>query len=498
MKKSEIEKKLESEKVSIFGIKDDDNKNNLVKTKKINGEKINREKINGEKIDEEKINGVKIDEEKINGVKINEEKINEEKINGEKIDEEKINEEKINGEKINGEKINGEKINGEKINEEKKKSATKKILHNVNNYAKKMKTPMTKLERKILTNGTIKDKINVLTLQVERNPSSENYKALLQYAENQRHDVVYEVLKNIKDLLIEKGEAKDLFIKQRITKTFEINLKNIFIKKKVLRLVFQLLKNNIYFLDLIYAFINKLGDKKELEEFVVENAKALFPVQEEVLLENLEDFYFKNPSFKARLSLCKLMSSVSPTDKQVEAELYLRFLSVPFDYPEEQRRILLKYLVEGLSSIDSIPVLSTEVEDLLKKAISPELSLYIFKIFYKARSLKKDIFYRILSYPPSEELLVLIFKYILEEKDPKILKYLFNRSLLYRKEVVLAILILIHKESKNNLLSNFYGLCILRYHYSIAVRRTVEDMIEGRPIREIKPFDEIDLEINEY
>ncbi|EOB11314.1 hypothetical protein NBO_1295gi001, partial [Nosema bombycis CQ1] len=142
-----------------------------------------------------------------------------------------------------------------------------------------MKTPMSKIEKKILVSGTTKDKINVLSLQIERYPSTENWKNLLVYAENQRNDTIYETLKNIKDLLISKGEVKDWYVKQRIVKTFEINLKNIFIKFKVLKLVYQLLKNNIYFLELIYPFLNKLGDKKELEDFVIENCKSYFLVQ---------------------------------------------------------------------------------------------------------------------------------------------------------------------------------------------------------------------------
>ncbi|EOB15531.1 hypothetical protein NBO_2g0023 [Nosema bombycis CQ1] len=412
----------------------------------------------------------------------------------------------------------------------------------------KMKTPMSKIEKKILVSGTIKDKINVLSLQIERNPSTENWKNLLVYAENQRNDTIYETLKNIKDLLISKGEVKDWYVKQRIVKTFEINLKNIFIKFKVLKLVYQLLKNNIYFLELIYPFLNKLGDKKELEDFVIENCKSLFFIQKEIILENLEDFYFKNTNFKSRYSLLKLIGEV-----EVDLEIYIKFgEGIDLNLPEEHLKILLKLLLNGMAL--SLEVKNDEVKDdegkvdegkackgttplkepkpkktplkepkpkettSLKNTLPPfltsitlpdhiisllhfsssysELALPIFKIIYFTKPpCTREILQKILAHPPTEELLSLVFKYVLETQDKKMLKFLFNRSLLYKKEMVLAILYLINRNKVD--LENYYGLSLLLNHYSLVVRKTVLNLLNKKGIREIKPFDLIDFEMHE-
>jgi hypothetical protein len=414
----------------------------------------------------------------------------------------------------------------------------------------KMKTPMSKIEKKILVSGTTKDKINVLSLQIERNPSTENWKNLLVYAENQRNDTIYETLKNIKDLLISKGEVKDWYVKQRIVKTFEINLKNIFIKFKVLKLVYQLLKNNIYFLELIYPFLNKLGDKKELEDFVIENCKSLFFIQKEIILENLEDFYFKNTNFKSRYSLLKLIGEV-----EVDLGIYIKFgEGIDLNLPEEHLKILLKLLLNGMAL--SLEVKNDEVKDdegkvdagkackgtaSLKEPSSrkghingttplkepkskettpskntytsitlpdhiisllnfsssySELALPIFKIIYFTKSpCTREILQKILAHPPTEELLSLVFKYVLETQDKKMLKFIFNRSLLYKKEMVLAILYLINRNKVD--LENYYGLSLLLNHYSLVVRKTVLNLLNKKGIREIKPFDLIDFEMHE-
>ena len=366
---------------------------------------------------------------------------------------------------------------------------------------------LSKLEKELLHKGTIKDKINLLTLLVEKNPSEFNYKNLLFYTENQRNDIIYLTLKNIKDLLLSKGVPESNYIKQRITKCFEINVKNTFIKTKVIRLVYDLLKNDILFLDLIYSFINKIGDKKEIEAYICENLRPLFFINEEAILYNIEDFICKNMNFKCINSILKFLRCVSPTDKCKMIEIYKLILDHISEFKDEQKNIILERSLEQFSALleeidDPTIFVNKEIEDLIKVSYATDKMAFSgVKILFRCQCkilkpfivqlLKNHIFFNFKDIRNVFQFILQIYK---KDKDNEFIKNILSSIIFYKKDLLIAILLLCAK----NRISNVSVLEILKNHYSNIVRKMVNSILTKEyNVIEINPFDKLQLEAYE-
>ncbi|KAK6089364.1 hypothetical protein P3W45_001687 [Vairimorpha bombi] len=333
---------------------------------------------------------------------------------------------------------------------------------------------LSKLENEILHKGTIKDKINLLTLIVEKNPSEQNYKNLLYYTENQRNDVIYFVLKNLKDLLISKGVPTSYYIKQKITKCFDINVRNTFIKTKVLRLVYELLKN-----------------KKEIETYVRDSLMSLYEINEEAILLNIEDFYFKNMNFKCTNSVLNFLGSVNPSDNKKMIGIYRLILDNISEYKDEQRNIILENCLEHLSTLlegldDSKSFLEEDgdkkkLENILLSSYSTDkIAFASIKILFICQNpkikifmtniIKNNIFVR---YFNLKEVVEYVKKIYLIDQDEIFIRNILNSSICYKKEFLISILSIIAQ----NKIDSLYLMEILRNHYSNVVRKMVESIL---------------------
>ncbi|AFN82537.1 Nucleic-acid-binding protein [Encephalitozoon romaleae SJ-2008] len=360
----------------------------------------------------------------------------------------------------------------------------------------------SKMEKDLLVHGTIKDKIDVLTLLTERNPSAENYKGLLAFCENQRNDVHYYALKNIKDLLISKREVGNPYIKQRIVKSFGVNLRNQYIKKKVIRLVEKLLEKGVLFVDLIHLFINKLGDKKDTTSNVIDKLHLLFPGNEETILDGVEDFYFKNDLFRSRHVVLKFLSKLDCENKRKAFEVFNNILrDFNENIPEEHRNILLEDLIIGLGKNMTDEKVCRM--DIIRKAVHTEkMIFYGSKVLSNCKDSEMILFFKnaIRSYKMRNskhlpEFLNMVHKAVSADEKIEFHKFLLDTSLLYTPEYIISILIICSEARKAGIsgFDNIHSLRILALHHNDAVRGLALQLISDEAIHPFDPFDKMSL-----
>jgi hypothetical protein len=360
----------------------------------------------------------------------------------------------------------------------------------------------SKIEKELIFRGTVRDRIDTLTLLVERNPSPENYKSLLSYVENQRNDVIYHALKNIRDLLVSKKGVADPYIKQRIVKSFEINMKNKYIKKKVVDLVHSLLHTGILFLELIHCFVDKIGDKKELSAYVVQKLQPLFPCHEEILLDSLEDFYFKNDHFRARHAALELMAGLECSNRGKMFQIFDAILSgFHKNIPEEQRNILLEDVIMGLGkNITNEKI--TRIELIREATYTEKTILYGLRVLtvvddpeavsFLAQALRSN---KMRDSQRLPDFLNTIDELGRKRGRNEFYRELIDTSFLYTHQYVVAVLVICAEARGKRLsgLSEFYGLRLLCLHWHPVVRKLALQLIRGETVYPIDPFDRVAL-----
>ncbi|KAH9412041.1 hypothetical protein HK407_02g02630 [Ordospora pajunii] len=358
----------------------------------------------------------------------------------------------------------------------------------------------SKLEKELLMNGTKTDKIDVLTLMVERNPSPENFKGLLAFCENQRNDVHYHVLKNIRDILVSKKKVDDFYIKQRIVRSFDVNLRNEYIKKKVLRLVVDLLKKNILFIDLIHLFVNKLGDKKEISEYVVDELSELVPGHEEVVIDVLEDFYFKNDLFRSRHTFLRFVARLDFENKKKAFGLFNVILK---DFcqsmPEEHRNILLEDIIVGLGkNIENEQIGNVEI---VRRAVHTEkMIFYAGKILLRIKDARVVEFFKeaIKSHKMRDSkrmpgFINMVHEAVMRSRDVEFCEFLVDFCLMYTPEYIVSVLLMCSEARKFKMkgFDNMHVLRILALHQNDVVRKLALQLIGGEVVYAFDPFDKI-------
>lgn len=383
------------------------------------------------------------------------------------------------------------------------KEKTKIVLRRRACPIQKNKFPdATKIENELLRHGTTKDKIDTLTLLVERNPSPENYKSLLAFCQDQRNDVHYYALENIRDLLVSKGGVSNPYIKQRIVKSFETNLRNRYIRKKVLNLVFGLLEKKILFVDLIHPFINKLGDKKEIYAHVVQKLYLLAPENEDAILDGLDDFYFKNDAFRSRHAALRFLSRLECKNR-AKAFGILNAILEHFDeaMPEEHKNILLEDLIIGLGKNISDERIS-RIELVRKATQTEKMIFYGSKVLFGTKDPEILSFLRnaiksnrMRDSKNLPEFLNIVCESIRMHKDRNFYGFLLDFSFLYTPQYITAVLIICSEARKYGAdgFDNIHSLRILALHHNDVVRRTAVQLISNEAISAFDPFDAMDF-----
>lgn len=366
-------------------------------------------------------------------------------------------------------------------------------------------------EKELILNGTVSDRLNCLALLCARNPSDKNYKQLLQFCENQRNDVIYATLKLTRDLVKEEcangdnanghGAREDTcrispYIKSRIVKSFEMGVKNQYIKDKVVEIVSVLARAGVYEEDFVNILVSRLIEKGSTLRTVEDALKSLFARHEQLIFEGMEDFYYKNDSFRCQHNVLKFMQHLEFKNEREFFRFYNTALSsLDEEYPQDQRELMIELLVNGLSravspgdAVTSIDLIRNYVKSsrsivsvlsLLIKTNDPFTDTYVLKV-------SRTTLLRNTKHEP--EFLNMIYK--LDNKN--LFAKLVDSSFYHTVPSILALLLMAHEKGVD--VGALFSLHLLACHYSPVVRDMSRKLLRREKMPMFDPFDSVYVE----
>ena len=353
-------------------------------------------------------------------------------------------------------------------------------------------------ERTLVIHGTINDRINTLSLLCTRNPSADNYKQLLYFTKDQRHDVIYSVLKNLRDLLKEQL-VDDNYIKCRIIKSYEMGAKNQYIKDKVVEMIGVLIRAGIYEEEFITILTERLMEKGKTLRLVQDALKSVFSKFEELIIANVEDFYYKNDNFRSQYYVLRFLRECEPTSLKIHFDFYNQALAtVDETYFENEQDILINQIISGLASsyadgsaisrIDRVrncsgsPQSAISALNLLIKIKDEQLEKYVLRI---AKSM-------VLRGSPYEPAFLNHLVQIIDEKlvdCDSLLTKLINSSLYQKKEYLVSLILICYEHN----IKLQPVLWLLAYHYDSLISFMAISLIKGKTLKVFDPFDKVAL-----
>lgn len=349
-------------------------------------------------------------------------------------------------------------------------------------------------ERDIVLNGTINDRINCLALLCARNPNEKNFKQLLMFCENQRNDIIYKTLKLVRDLC-KNVKIESLYIKNRIIKSFEMGAKNQYIKDKVVEIIGVLIRAEIFPEELINVLISRLIEKGETLNIVENALKSCFIEYKSFIFEGIEDFYFKNDSFRCQHNILKFIQGLEITQDLKFFKFLDTALSTLDEYPQEQKDQMVELLVNSLAksfvegeTITNIEFLRSYVKtarsamsvlSLLIKMSDSYTESYILKV-------SRTTLLRNTKYEP--EFLNLI--YTLENKD--MFSKLVDNSFFYSVPTILSLMLIAHEKLVDT--RYLFSLHIFMSHFNPLVRDVAKRLLNKEKIQKFDPFDKVYVE----
>lgn len=353
----------------------------------------------------------------------------------------------------------------------------------------------TQEEKALILDGTIVDRINCLSLLCARNPTVDNYKQLLYFVENQRNDVIYLVLKNLRDLLKDKA-VEDPYIKGRIVKSFERGLKNQYIKEKVIEIAGVLIRAGIYAEDFISIVVERMGEKDNALKLVETVLKSIFLRHESFVMACLEDFYYKNDNFRIQYIILRFLGAVDLAKPGSTFDFYNQALTtLDSAYPADQRDLMLDLIINGLgrsttsgSVIDCVDLIRTHVGTAKTAVSSLGLLHKINDPFLAAFALKtvRSLVLRRTKYE------CVFLNTVSEIGSPGLVAKLVNNCFYYPAEYIISVILLAHEHGVSP--AELYGLMVLVRHYHPAVRDIAFRTLRREKVTPYDPYDRVALD----
>ncbi len=345
-------------------------------------------------------------------------------------------------------------------------------------------------EKTLILEGGIVDRINCLALLCARNPSVENYKQLLYFANDQRNDIIYLVLKNIRDLLKNK-KVDDFYIKTRIVKSFEVAVKNQYIKDKVIEIIGVLIRAGIYEEEFLIILIERLDEKGTALKAIEKEIRSVFFRHKNLIIEHIEDFYYKNDSFRPQHSVLKFLSTIEFTEISIMFDFYNQALTtLDPAYPTEHKDLMMELIINGLNKsyvkdkpIERIDLIRTFISSsktaiasllLLKKINDPYLEAFAL------RAAKSDIL-RNTIYEAH------FLNIINDINSTDLIIKLANTCFYYSVSYILGILMISSSKLIDN--SKLVSLHIFIKHYHPFIQKVALKILNNE---KIEPFDSFD------
>ncbi|KAF7683052.1 hypothetical protein TCON_1733 [Astathelohania contejeani] len=358
-------------------------------------------------------------------------------------------------------------------------------------------TKLTPLEREIITRGSHKDRINLLSLKIIENNSIETFHELIDLCKNQRHEIIYYILRNIKNILLE-FKMTDIKLKRRVVLLFQTNINNEFIQHCVITLVYELLKKDVLFLELIYCFVNKIGSRKSCELVLAKLRKLVIKGNRvDNILYAIEDFFFKNDGFKNRIKILKFLNSIK-TDKDLIKEFFSKIVSTGVSYNSDPLfKEYLTVLVDGLNKLD---MADESVNKLIYRTLSTPKIIYTgIEALFNSNDpgLGTTILKALGTVTLSENrkyiqpFINITYNYLMEEKDEtlkyKIINNMLSSGMFYDTEFIISSLIMCQQIIKDS--RSVYSVYIYLNHYDSVVRYLSNSILHGKSVEPFNPFD---------
>jgi hypothetical protein len=372
---------------------------------------------------------------------------------------------------------------------------------------KKVGENMSELDKELLLHGTKQDKIDTLTLVIEKR-SGNIYNALenlLNFCVGNRKDVIFYVLRNIKDLLINGFvfTEKLLPLKRKFLNILEFNTNDLHIKHKAIRLILKLLEKNILFLELIHIYINKIGDKKEISNVVLVGLKGIYlgVGDKKLILSGLEEFYFRNPKHGG-----KVIDFINSVRDSETVGLLTKILE-DFKSDRGNEELSEKMLCNILIGINGMHASGTPVDLSVRMErgnIKSPILWYNYLLFMY--NLKKDGLHkqvlrcikslRMVSFKAHQKYLNFLLNYFMEESSVEnkvaVLDCLVGSVFFYPKEYLLSVCVLcniLFKEDGAEKYSQVYTLLLLKNHFNPLVRYIIKRVLDRREVEVFDPYD---------
>lgn len=350
-------------------------------------------------------------------------------------------------------------------------------------------------EKALVLEGTIVDRVNCLTLLCARNPSADNYKQLLFFAENQRNDVIYLVLKNLRDLLKERI-VEDCYIKGRILKSFERGVKNQYIKEKVIEIAGVLVRSGVYEEELLTLLTERLGEKDKALRLVHAGIKASFLKHGEFLMQGIEDFYYKNDNFRAQHSVLKFLAEVEFGGSGAAFGFYDQGLAaLDAEYHANQRDLMLDLLINGLSRT-AVPGSTITEIDLVRSYVGSAKTA-----ISSMRLLKKigDPFFETFVLRATKSALLrgtrhecALLNIVSEGVSRELLVKLLNSCFFFSPEYIVSLTMIASEQLESPAL--LFGLMLLARHYHPLVRSSAMRLLRREKVPCYDPYDRVVFE----
>ncbi|EQB61215.1 hypothetical protein NAPIS_ORF01196 [Vairimorpha apis BRL 01] len=282
-------------------------------------------------------------------------------------------------------------------------------------------------------------------------------------------------------------------------------------------------------MDLIYCFINKLGDDK-LKVYILSNISSIIEINQDCFILNLEDFYFKNRNYKCTSSIIKVLDLI--IDKSKLINIYKSIIDETSLYKDEHRNIILENSFKVIntfeldiikkifsnnnqykdsikdnhikkdSNIDNTYINKDSIKDnhnkkdsninntyinIIQSTYTNNLAYYSLLLLHKLNdtNIKKFIYKNIFKIFNYEEFPSIIKSIYEQEKDDEFIIKIFYYSLVVNKDFTIFVLNIIN----DNKITIDNSICSL--HYSGVVRNSIDRVVVANP------FDNVQLDLYE-
>lgn len=349
-------------------------------------------------------------------------------------------------------------------------------------------------EKNIIINGTVNDRINCLALLCARNPSEKNFKQLLMFCENQRNDVIYKTLKLVRDLC-KNVKIESPYIRSRIVKSFEMGARNQYIKDKIVEIIGVLIRADLLQEDLVNVLISRLIEKGETLVLVENALKSVFVEHKTLITEGIEDFYFKNDSFRCQLNVLKFVQDLEISKDKNFFKFLDSALNSLDDYPQEQKDQMVELIVNSLAKCYDEGETVTNIEFLRNYVKTARSAMSVLSLLIKMHDsftesyilkVSRTTLLRNTKYEP--EFLNLI--YTLENKD--MFSKLVDNSIFYSVPSILSLMLIAHEKAVDT--RYLFSLHIFINHFNPLVRDVAKRLLNREKLQKFDPFDKVYVE----